>query len=1186
MYFKRLEIHGFKSFVDPCVIEFSDGITCIVGPNGSGKSNISDALRWVLGEQSPSQLRGNRMEEVIFNGTETRRPRGMAEVTLVIDNTSGILDIDYQEVAVTRRAYRSGENEYLINGSACRLKDIRTLFMDTGIGVDGYSIIGQGRIQEIISNKTEGRRAIFEEAAGITAYKTRKQEAERRLDHTDQNLDRIEDIIAELEGRVAGLEKESRKAERYLQLKDKYQALEVNIILRNIESAEKKAEESRRDQESLRQKADALARQDETVRQEAEAVGQALADLEGRIRDLSDRLPQLAARLSSAEKEAQFSEERRRKAEAELAQAEDQTARLAETGRARAEEREKLAQAAEEKRRSLREKEQALSEAQRAFDRIDQQGRDAGKTVEEGNDRLFQLHSEAASKKSEARSVGSYRTALENRRKSLQTQRETLAKEEAERSEQLEEAVRKEEEWRKQAAGIRTDQAALQKEQEASDRVLAQKRREREELRILAERMEARLRTIEEMEQNYEGYTYAVRYIMQAGLPGIEGTVAEKISVPEGMETAIETALGAAKQNIICAEDRDAKRAVQALKQSRAGRLTFLPVSTIRGHESGLSQSILGDPGFLGLASGIASYEERYRDIFHYLLGRTLVTKDLDAAIRLSKKGEWGLRFVTLEGEVVNAGGAITGGRYKKQQPGVLDRKNERIQLDAEVRKTRTRIARAEEDEKALAAQADRSAARAHDLDQALRQIDLALNAAEPAREALRTQARDAEDRMAKLAEELAHAEEELEKTQSLTEGLMAGSREAEEEIERLSRRIEAAMSLEQDHRQALEAARSRLDQCRLQVVQAGGAVDSAQVLLDRADREREDMAARLTQSETRSAALRKDLADIADRPETARTEAAAIRAEKEALDERLTAYNQAKKEKEARRSALEAARKQSEKELSSYRDQSFRMELSQTRSETQVEHLKARLWDDFEMSYAQARELRAEDFAYTASVKESRELREELRSLGNVNVGAIREYEEVRQRYDFLDAQRTDVLKAKEELTTIIRDMDRRIIGRFRDNFERVQAEFGRIFAELFGGGHAELRLEDEQHPLESGIGIIAQPPGKRLQNINLLSGGEKTMTAIALMFAVIRVKPTPFCILDEVEAALDEANIERFTRYLKNYQKTQFAVITHQKATMAQGDALFGVTMAEAGVSKIYSLRLGDPEADRFTE
>ena len=1186
MYFKRLEIHGFKAFADPVVIDFNEGITCIVGPNGSGKSNISDAIRWVLGEQSPKQLRGGKMEDVIFNGTATRRPRGMAEVTLVIDNTAHILDIEYSEVAVTRRMYRSGESEYLINGNTVRLRDIRELFMDTGIGVEGYSIIGQGKIADIVSNKPESRREIFEEAAGVVAYKTRKAEAERKLETTGQNLERIEDIVEELEGRVTVLEDESAKARRYLELRDEYKDLEVNITLKNIDNANSRAVKYSGDIEDLEGRIIESQAKRTAVDNELPEVEQKYTDLDEASTAARTELPDLASAISAAKQKSAFNAERLENIAADKKRTEDEIASLAEG--IKTAEAEKTAKEEEKAGLSsgIEEAENEKKRRQEEYDKLTSASEGTNKFVDEGNDRLVELHSEAASKKSEAKSIDTYRVTLEDRRKILTEENAALGREIKAYGDRLKAAEKKSVTIASEQEERAEIRASKTKELIAKGNEIQVYRNKIDATRIDAGAKEARLKTIKEMEENYEGYSGAVRFIMQSGIRGIEGTAAEKLDVPDGMETAIETALGSARQNIIVADESCAKKAVASLKENKAGRLTFLPVDTIRYSKPDVESSVMIDAGFLGMADSIITCDPRYEKVFGYLLGRTAVTKDLDTAVRLSGISRAGLRFVSLEGDVVNASGAITGGRYKHQTAGILDRKKEKQRLASEIEKAYASIGDMERESAERTELTEKLRDELEKLAEEIKAGEIAASSLKPEIESLEVLISDAENKKSKNDKELETIAVDLTRTEDLTKNLLDGSRAAESEIEKVSSAIEAAMADYEQKKKDIDDALAALTESIVKANEWESRISAVDSILEMTCRNLESLEQQKADKEKHLATLCDEERSILENAGTPESGIEDLENKKKELEEKIGKLDAEKRIVNEKRSEMNRALRSLDSEIEAFKDQKYRLEIKAAQNETQLEHLKERLWNEFELSLAAAEELRHDGFVMSTSINKSREIRNEMRDLGDVNVGSIKEYEEVKERYTFLIDQRADVRQAVEELRSIISEMDRKITRRFKDNFESVKQNFERIFIELFGGGSAELSLSDELHPLESGIDINAQPPGKKLQNINLLSGGEKTMTAIALMFAVLCVQPTPFCILDEVEAALDDENISRFSDYLRNFDQTQFALITHQKATMTHADSLYGITMAEEGVSRVLSLRLGDPEADRFTE
>jgi chromosome segregation protein len=1019
MYFKKLELQGFKSFAEPVTIDFNRGITCIVGPNGSGKSNISDAIRWVLGEQSPKTLRGGKMEDVIFAGTASRKSRGMAEATLTIDNSDHVLDIDYNEVAITRRVFRSGESEYRINKVPCRLKDIRELIMDTGIGVDGYSIIGQGRIADIVSNKPETRRELFEEAAGIVKYRTKKEESERKLDSAKNNMESVNAVINEIEGRIDTLREDSVKAKEYLELKERYKAIEINVVLKNIESIELKNE------------------------------------------FIKDEITEAGFDIDT------FAEEKKA-VDASVAEARSRSAELERIG---SETQEKLVRKIEEindiAARSTREQERIL-QIDRDKERIalEKEGLKAKIAKEEAN-----------------------REALLENRKAIDAEIEVFEADLAAKKEALAELQS-------------TVAGNAKKADDARNRAFelrAGASKQAESLRLRIGQLTARRNVIREMEQAYAGYNYAVRFLMKQNIGGIVGVAGELITVPRGLELALETALGASVQNIVTTDSATAERAISLLKQNRAGRLTFLPLSDIRPSVPDFEERIRRMAGVKGFATELVRFDEANRPAIDYLLGRVIVVDELQNAVRMAREVRTGFRFVTLEGDLVTAQGAMTGGSSKNTVAGLLERKAEGDKLDAEIKKLEKELEEGTRDARKAAEDAERIAQRL---------------------------AEQSEDQRGDIDARNEAYTEALLKLNSRRNN-RSGIDDLITRVDEAVREIEADLARKAAEEDALEAEKNELKGG------SGGLIEG----LERAKQERADLETLAEESREERLAILKTLEEAEHR--------------KNEIDGRyLDAQNR-----------------------------KFEAENRLARNETLLETYKSRLWEDFEVSYIQAVEFRKKDFVMSQAQKESRQIRDRMKELGDVNVGAIREYETVSERYSFLTEQRKDLENAMDALIQIIQEMDKNIRRDFKESFEAISRNFSLAFTELFGGGTAELRLEDETKPLECGIEIVAQPPGKRLQNMSLLSGGEKTMTAIALMFAILKTKPTPFCILDEVEAALDDMNIEQFATYLRSgFRGIQFALITHQKRTMEHADVLYGITMPERGISKVISLKLGD--------
>ncbi len=1178
MYFKRIEMHGFKSFAEPVVIDFHEGVTCIVGPNGSGKSNISDAIRWVLGEQSPKMLRGGKMEEVIFAGTASRKSRGMAEVTLVIDNSTGILDIDYNEVAITRRMYRSGESEYLINNNQCRLRDIKELIMDTGIGVDGYSIIGQGKIADIVSNKPESRREIFEEAAGVVMYKSKKAEAERKLEASNANLERVSDIVSEIEGRIDGLREDSAKAKEYLELRERYQDLEINITLKNIEKLETANDSIRGDARELTASIEKLGTRKQTLDGEISEERQKNERLEQLGNESNSALIAKIDELNQITNKSQLDGERLRAMERDAARINGEIAELESKLETEQENGETLSQKQEEIRVRLTNEEQRLQEKIQGYNEITARVLAQSEQVEEQRNEMFSLHSRAVSKRSEAASMESYRTSLQKRKEQLLAEGA-----EQEQSTRAFEADQKKDLAEQEAAAAHAQRIASameQLKQERADlmRVISEEAKKLDDTRIRVSQLAARKKTIEEMEHNYEGYNGAVRFVMKAGMPGIEGVVGDLMKAPAGYETALETALGGAMQNIVCQKDGHAKEAIRSLKANKAGRLTFLPMESVKGGGVTVPGQVRQHAGYLGIGAELAEFAPQYQGIFNYLLGRVAVVDNMDSAIALSKIAGNGIRFVTLDGEIINAGGAITGGRYKNASANLLARKSEIAALAEQVETLQQAYQKGMRQNQERQARQEEISDQLQKMEEERRQKELEISALQAKIAAQRQNFRDVEQAGTKREKELLSIEHDSADMKKMYDELLreierseAGHREAETQLTQTMQALELLKT------EAAEAS-EEITKARIAKQDQENQFSASEELLRRVCAAAEELRGQIAERETRLADMDKEKHEILFSADNSEELFQKCSSEKAELEDYIARLNTEKASLTAALNAKTDEQAALGETLRAYQDQKYQQEIRLAKNETQLDTLKEKLWDEFEISYAQAMTFKKEEFVMSTATKESREIKNRIRELGDVNVGAIKEYEQVSERYGFLTEQRADILEAMQELQTIIGDMDRMIRTKFKENFDQVVIHFEEIFKELFGGGQAELRLDDENHPLEAGIEIIAQPPGKKLQNINLMSGGEKTMTAIALMFAVLKTKPTPFCILDEVEAALDDANIDRFANYLKNFHEIQFAVVTHQKATMEHADVLYGVTMPEQGISKVISLRLGD--------
>lgn len=1176
MLFKKIEMHGFKSFAEPITIEFNEGLTGIVGPNGSGKSNISDAIRWVLGEQSPKMLRGGKMEEVIFNGTDTRKSRGMAEVTLVIDNSDESLPIDYKEVAITRRMYRSGESEYHINGNQCRLRDIRELIMDTGIGVDGYSIIGQGKIADIISNKTESRREIFEEAAGIVAYRTKKSEAERKLASTTQNMARVQDIIGEIEGRIDGLREDSIKAGEYLELKEKNKKLEINIILKNVESLENKQAYAQEDLENITASLDKLKAEKNRLDVSIGEAGTRSEALEAVSVEARERLIEAIDLLNRAVNKGEVDRER-------LSAIESNTERI----------NQEITQLLEKKERELENSEEFMKQKAELDERAREADLKLQEKVEEYNgltgimtrlaeeadnfrNSIFRLSTEITAGKSEISSMEMLRETLRKRQETLTRERDAGEDSNRETLDSLNGARGERDRLAEEMEAGREEALRLKQTMETRRREEKELAIQLEELKLSLGRMTARKKTIEELENNYEGYNHAVKHVMKSGLPGIHGVVAELIRVPEGYETAMETALGNSLQNIVCDDEDSARRAIISLKENRAGRMTFLPLTSIRGRETP-DAGIKNEKGVLGFGPECISCDSKYDSIISYLLGRVVLVDSMESAIRISRKYR-GILVVTLDGEIINERGAITGGKFKNKTGNILDRRAEINQLGREIEDLNRKQSRALEKLEKVREEIGSLTDKASRLEESIRAGEHALLMKENEISMAENVLADLKNSGDKVNRELESISREQENSLRMIGEIRKSIAEKEAAIKEAESLCNEKLSLHEERKGEFNSLSEEITAARITVTAAQEQKSHAEEMMERINRELSDIEgdiARRRQQLESMEAEKRELTEGSTGIDGIISRQEAVKAEAE---QRLEEVSGEKAALAGEISEMNAAREELNRKIQVLQDQKYDLDVRRAKNETQLESFKEKLWEDFEVSYIQAMEFKAEDFALSRAVKENRQIRNRIRELGEVNVGAIEEYQVVKERYEFLTGEREDVQKAMDDLNRIISEMDKTIKTRFRESFDRIVINFEKQFKELFGGGHAELRLSDENNPLESNIDIVAQPPGKKLQNINLLSGGEKTLTAIALMFAVLQAKPTPFCILDEVEAALDDANIDKFIHCLRKFDNVQFTLVTHQKATMEHADVLYGVTMPEKGISKVLSLSLED--------
>lgn len=1186
MYLKQLELKGFKSFAVHTELEFGPGVTAVVGPNGSGKSNVSDAVRWVLGEQSARSLRGGKMEDVIFAGSDSRHAVNYCEVTLTLDNSGRELPLSYSEVTVTRRLYRSGDSEYYINRQLCRLKDVTELFMDTGLGKEAYSIIGQGRIDEILSTKAEDRRGIFEDAAGIVKFKVRKREAERKLDETEQNLARLHDLIYELKEQVSPLSEQAEKAKAYREISDRLKQREVGLYVHNIANIHSSWEQSGEQLKRLEQ--EKVAAETELKQQEAAMEKQKwrLQELDGQLEAEQQRLLTTSEAVEKAEgqRDVLLERERNRHGERErfLEQAENLQKRLEYAKSDLVQVKERLAEKEEEVARTRQELEKREKHLQSLAAGAEEQ-------LEEVKSDLIELMGEVASLKNDLRYVDEQEQNNRERRQSMKVEKEQAESLSGDIHKQL---AQLEQEQSEKAEALQTcidDYQALVSRRE---KVLATGRAQADKMRELEQKLNSlssRRDVLKELEADFSGFFQGVKEILKARkqgkLDGIEGAVAELITVPRKLETAVETALGGALQHIVVQSERHGRSAIDYLKKHRLGRATFLPMDVIQARNVSTKDKELltKDDGFVGIGADLVRFDDAYRNIIASLLGNVVIAQKMVDANRIARLLQYRFRVVTLDGDIVNPGGSMSGGSAQKRSANLLGRKRELEDLDREIKTWN-------EEKKALA-----QAIQAHVLEK---------ESIEQRLETMRSQGETLRLEEQKLSSALEHKRSEYKNIAERLERLKSDWNRLVKEAEHFKKRrseIEAGITEKSEAEQRLNGELTRLEQVIKEQKQEketeSGFVTELKVTLakklqeqehllenkDRLEKEQESVESELRNLTEQKIELEKGLESNNQEKQNLDDKIRDLREEKERVRERLNEIRKVRTEQQGELNEIDAVHRKHRKALQAVESRLHQQEVKVNRLDVELNNLLTALGEQYEMSYELAKERYAVPEAPDAAEQEVKELKAQITALGDVNLGAIEEHQRVSERLDFLEKQQQDLLEAKATLYEVIHNMNAEMSERFKRTFQAIREQFQKVFVELFGGGRADLQLTDPDSLLDTGVDIVAQPPGKKLQHLSLLSGGERTLTAIGLLFAILRVRPVPFCILDEVEAALDEANVVRFARYLREFsQQTQFIVITHRKGTMEEADVLYGVTMQESGVSKLVSVKL-DGGAER---
>ncbi|MDE7436555.1 MAG: chromosome segregation protein SMC [Lachnospiraceae bacterium] len=1186
MYLKSIEIQGFKSFANKLVFDFHNGITGIVGPNGSGKSNVADAVRWVLGEQSAKQLRGASMQDVIFAGTENRKPLSYAYVAITLDNADRQLAIDFAEVTIARRVYRSGESEYLINGSPCRLKDVSELFYDTGIGKEGYSIIGQGQIERILSGKPEERRELFDEAAGIVKYKRRKVTAQKKLEHERENLVRVNDILGELERQIGPLERQSEAAKIYLKKKEELKTLDVNMFLLEME----RIETQRKEVEGKYKIADASLqssnREYENIKVEYERKEQDMQEMDDRITQAREELNNTTVVKGKLEGQINVLREQIRAAQMTEENLKQRLEQLAVSRENKAEQKKNY-----EEQKSLLAEQITEVDARKALasERLQQIQNEIARCnqgVEDGKNEIIELLNSKASIKAQLQKFDTMAEQVNIRKAQLNQRLLKRKSEEADLDtvlhgyeEELGATERKIREFKQQEADL-TAQIEEWKQKAAANRNTL----EQEAAQYHKET--SRLESLRNIAERYEGYGNSIRRVMEQKEKheGIHGVVADLMKVDRKYETAVETALGGNIQNVVTADERTAKEMIAYLKQNRLGRATFLPLTSVKARDNSKQEVFLKEEGVIGNANTLIHNDSAYDEVMAYLLGRVFVVDTIDHALALAKKSKYTLHIVTLEGEYLSPGGSIAGGAFKNNS-NLLGRKREIDELEKTIAKRKESMQSCRERTEEIRTTQELLKQDQQKVRQELQEQYLVQNTAQMNVERCRQQKLESENVFEGLKNENQELEEQLaqiRRDRERTEAVIVAGEQREKEIaaesEKLQTVLEEQLKLEEDASRAVSEIQ----------LEAAGFEQRQEFLEENLQRVSAELAQVIADEETlqnQSGESREDAKRHENEIEEIRLTIAASDENYAAMEQKLKESLEAKERMSAEYKGFFEKREEISKEIANLDKEIFRLNGQREKLEEAAEFQTNYMWEEYELTPHNASVLRNEAYDDLPELKKQISgVKDEIRKLGDVNVNAIEEYKELSERYQFLKTQHDDLVEAEQTLMGIIQDLDTGMRKQFAEKFAEIQHEFDKAFKELFGGGKGTLELVEDEDILECGIRIIAQPPGKKLQNMMQLSGGEKSLTAIALLFAIQNLKPSPFCLLDEIEAALDDSNVGRFAKYLhKLTRNTQFIIITHRRGTMAAADRLYGITMQEKGVSTLVSVNLIENDLDK---
>ena len=1180
MYLKRLELQGFKSFADKTVLEFMPGITAVIGPNGSGKSNIADSIRWILGEQSIKSLRGSKALDIIFSGTQNRKSLGFAEGSLVFDNSDSKLPIEYTEVTITRKLYRSGETGYFINKVPCRLKDVLELFMDTGIGKDGYSIIGQGKIDEILSNKSEDRRNVFEEAAGIVKFRVRKQESEKKLERTKLNLLRINDILSEIEGNIEPLKLSAEKAKKYLNLREELKNIEIGLFIYNIEKYKTVLEEIVKDEEIYKSNADEEETKMERLKALKEELKSKIDEITVKIEDMSNigfesqkEIEMLNSDISVAKTRIDNNNENIKRFETEKEEAKEKRNNLKEEMEQKKQKKDSLKQNKEKFQKELEEKQKELEKITKKLSSKELEIEGYKTKVSENTDRKYELQTEINTQNINFENFEKREKQIQNEimtniseLDNTRLEKEDIAKEFYEIDNKrnkivknLQEISVKKEEINKKVKLYESNINAYQSEKRIK---------------------ESRLKFLIETEKEKEGYIKSVKSLLkdcenikELG-KGMHGVLANIIEVPEKYQTAIEMCLGASLQNIVTETEEDAKKLIEHLRKNNLGRASFLPITSVRGKK--IEKIKNKTSGVIGIASDLINYSKKYEQIITNLLGRTVIVDNMETAINLAKQNGYTFRIITIEGDIINPSGAITGGSISKKTVNILGRGREIEKLQKEIKSLEEKIKKQEQEKQEYVNSIENIFEEINSLEKEHQEIDINYATKKQKLFSIEENIEKQENRVKKLKEEKENLKQEKEKSIENKEKIQEEIQKITEETKKLNNIIQEFAELNKDNQKYIDDLNFDITNLKISVSSFDESEASIEEIQERISKEVENLNKSIENKARQIEEIKQDNITLNNSINETEEKIEQIKEDVKKSGSKIEELKQERVDKNNKLKTKEDEINNKFKVIEDLKAQIVKIDVKKTKTEDEINNIINKMWEEYELTPNNVKDYKKpENVALTQ--KNVNNLRKELKELGSVNIDAIEEYKNMKERYDFMCEQRVDLEDTMTKLRKIISDMTENMKKQFKEQFNLINKNFQEVFRELFGGGNAVLKLEDEDNILECGIDINVEPPGKKLQNMMLLSGGERAFTAIALLFAILKINPAPFCVLDEIEAALDDVNVYRFADYLKKFSKyTQFLVITHRKGTMEAADTVYGVTMEEKGISKLLSMKM----------